>query len=161
MKRKTLFLLITALLSCTGVRAQSTPPSAQQPAKPYTSLDDDPQFKRLPPDQQELVRKMMEGVDKAIAAGQTNTGASPKAAPNPASPAPNAQPAPAGCIASPVKKPKFHIPKSVQDAVNKTTKQIAGKTGVALDPNAAAQTVNSAQKDIPCPPAPATKPANK
>jgi len=182
MKRKTLFLLISALLSCIRARAQSTtpPPSQQQPAKPYSSLEDDPQFKRLSPEQQKLVRQAMENLDKAIA-DQKNTPlspddlkprqpippvpATPKAAPNAAPnnvPAPNAQPA--GCIAPPVKKPKFHIPKSVQDAVNKTTKQLGSKTGVDLDPNAPAQTVNDAQKNIqgvPCIPAPAAKPAGK
>jgi hypothetical protein len=160
MKRKTLFLLITALLSCTGARAQSTAPQPeQQPAKPYSPLDDDPQFKRLSPEQQKLVRQMMEGVDKAIATDQKNIGATPKAAP--ATPAPITQTPPPGCIASPVKKPKFHIPKPVQDAINKGAKNIGSKTGVDLDPNAPAQTVNDAQKNIPCPPAPAAKPANK
>ena len=169
MKRKTLFLLIAALFSCTGARAQSTAPqtttpAAQQPAKPYSTLDDDPQFKRLSPEQQKLVRQMMESVDRAIAADQKNTGATPKAAPP--YPAPNTQVAQAGCIATPVKKPKFHIPKTVQDAINKGAKNIGSKTGVDLDPNAPVQTVNNAQKNIPCPPAPAPpapapKPANQ
>jgi len=98
----------------------------------------------------------MEGVDKAVAADKNTP---PKAA-LPA-PAPNAQP---GCTALPVKKPRFHIPKGIQDAINKQTKQIGGKTGVDLDPNAPAQTVNDAQKDAqgnPCPASPAPKPANK
>jgi len=108
----------------------------------------------------------MEGVDKAITADQKNTGATPKAAPT--TPSPNAQVPQAGCITSPVKKPKFHLPKTVQDAINKGAKNIGSKTGVALDPNAPAQTVNDAQKNIgnPCPPAPAqpaqtAKPGNK
>jgi hypothetical protein len=165
MKRTTALAIVSALLLPLAARAQSTPQtapqSAQQPAKPYSSLDDDPQFKRLSPEQQELVRKMMASVDKAVAAEQNKPGATPKAAPpNPAS---NAQP---GCTALPVKKPRFHIPKAVQDAINKGTKQIGSKTGVALDPNAPAQTVNDAQKDAqgkPCPasPAPAPKPANQ
>ena len=164
MKRKTLFLLITALLSCTGVRAQSAPPPAtQQPAKPY-SLDDDPQFKRLSPEQQKLVRQTMESLDKAVADDKKN-GAPPKSIPAGPAPPPNAQLQQAGCIASPVKKPKFHSPKSVQDAISKGTKQIGGKTGIDLDPNAPAQTVKDAQ-GTPCPPAPAqpvpaAKPANK
>jgi len=164
MKRKTHFLLITALLLPLAARAQSTAPTpAQQPAKP--SFEDDPQFKRLPPEQQELVRKMMENLDKAVA-DEKNAGATPKAAPvNPAS---NAKVPQSGCIAPPVKKPKFHIPKTVQDAINKGAKNIGSKTGVDLDPNAPAQTVNDAQKNIgnPCPPVPAQpvpagKPANK
>ena len=160
MKRKTLFLLISALLLPLAARAQSTPqtaPPAPQPAKPYT-LDDDPQFKRLSPEQQKLVRQMMESVDKAIAEDK-KPGATSKAAPP--APAPNAQP---GCAALPVKQPRFHIPKAFQDAINKGTKQIGGKTGVDLDPNAPAQTVNDAQKDAqgkPCPASPAPKPANK
>jgi hypothetical protein len=162
MKRKTLFLLISALLCPLAARAQSTtpPPSAQQPAKP--SLDDDPQFKRLSPEQQKLVRQAMESLDKAVA-DQKNVPLNPDEL-KPRQPIPPA-PAPAGCIASPVKKPKFHIPKSVQDAINKQAKQLGGKTGVDLDPNAPAQTVNDAQKNIgnPCPPAPAAapRPANK
>jgi hypothetical protein len=157
MKRKTLTLLITALLCPLAARAQSTPQTAQQPAKPYSSLDDDPQFKRLSPEQQELVRKMMASVDKAVAAEQNKPGATPKVAPP--NPAPNAQP---GCTALPVKKPRFRIPKAVQDAINKQTKQLGSKTGVALDPNAPAQAVNDAQgKPCPASPAPAPKPANQ
>ena len=52
MKRKTLFLLITALLLPLAAEAQSATqaaPPAQQPAKPYSTLDDDPQFRRMPP----------------------------------------------------------------------------------------------------------------
>jgi hypothetical protein len=161
MTRSTTLLLLTALLSCTGARAQSTPPPpAEQPAKPNSTLDDDPQFKRLSPEQQKLVRQMMESLDKAVA-DEKKSGATPKAAPANPAPLPNAPPAPAGCIASPVKKPKFHIPKTVQDAINKGAKNIGSKTGVALDPNTPAQTVNDAQKDIgkPCPPAKA--PASK
>jgi len=154
MKRKTLFLLITALLLPLAARAQSATqaaPPAQQPAKPYSTLDDDPQFRRMPPEQQELVRKMMENVGKALA-DEKNSGATPNTAPKPA---PNTQPALTGCIAPPVKTPKFHLPKPIQDAINKGAKNIGSKTGVALDPNAPAQTVSNAQKNIPCPPAPA------
>jgi hypothetical protein len=159
MKRKTLFLFISALLCPFAARAQSTTqtaPPAQQPAKPYSSLDDDPQFKRLSPEQQELVRKTMASVDKAVAAEQNKPSATPKPAP-----APNAQP---GCAALPVKKPRFHLPKPLQDAIDKQTKQLGSKTGVALDPNAPAQAVNDAQKDAqgkPCPASPAPKPANQ
>jgi len=168
MKTKTLLLLISALLVPVAARTQSTPqpaPTAQPPVKRYSSLDDDPQFKRLSPEQQKLVRQAMESLDKAIA-DRKNAPLSPDDLKprQPIPPAP-AQPAPAGCIASPVKKPKFHIPKSVQDAINKGAKQIGGKTGVDIDPNAPAQAVNDAQKNIanPCPPASAAapKPANK
>lgn len=158
MKNTLIYLTLFALLASTGARAQSTTqaaPPAQQPAKPYSTLDDDPQFKRLSPEQQEIVRKMMESADKAIAA-EKKTGAPPQAAPANPVPAPNAQP---GCTPLPMKKPKFHIPKSVQDAINKQTKQIGSKTGVDVDPNAPAQTVNAAQGK-PCP-APAPKPANQ
>jgi hypothetical protein len=159
MKRKTLFLLITALLLPLAARAQSATqaaPPAQQPAKPYSTLDDDPQFRRMPPEQQELVRKMMENVGKALA-DEKNSGATPNTAPKPApaTPAPNTPAPQAGCIAPPVKTPKFHLPKPLQDAINKGAKNIGSKTGVALDPNAPAQTVSNAQKNIPCPPAPA------
>lgn len=106
----------------------------------------------------------MESLDKAVADDKKN-GATPKPAPSTPAPPPNAQIPQTGCIASPVKKPKFHIPKSVQDAISKGTKQVGGKTGIDLDPNAPAQTVKDAQGN-PCPPAPAqpvpaTKPAIK
>ena len=69
--------------------------------------------------------------------------------------------APAGCDASPVKKPRFHIPKVIQDAINKQAKQVGSKTGVDVDPKAPAQAVKDAQQKLPpCPPA-AAKPANK
>ena len=93
---------------------------------------------------------MMENVGKALA-DEKNSGATPNTAPKPA---PNTQPALTGCIAPPVKTPKFHLPKPIQDAINKGAKNIGSKTGVALDPNAPAQTVSNAQKNIPCPPVP-------
>lgn len=160
MTRTLSLALVSALLCQLAARAQSTPQAApqseQQQPKPYSTLDDDPQFKRLSPEQQELVRKMMESVNKAIAADEKQTGPAPKAAPaNPALVL-NAQP---GCTALPVKKPRFHLPKAVQDAINKQTKQIGSKTGVDLDPNAPAQTVNDAQGK-PCPTS-APKPANQ
>jgi len=73
-------------------------------------------------------------------------------APAPAAPekktaAPNAQ---TGCDASAVKKPRFHIPKAMQDAINKQASAISNKTGVAVDPNAPAQVVSDAQGK-PCP----------
>ena len=164
MKSKTLFLLISALLLPLAARAQSTPqtapPSAQQLPKPYSSLDDDPQFKRLSPEQQQLVRQMMGSVDNAVAADKNAPAGPDDAKPRqaiPPVPAPNAQP---GCTTLPVKKPRFHIPKAVQEAINKQAKQIGGKTDVDLDANAPAQTVNGAQAK-PCPASPAPKPVNK
>jgi hypothetical protein len=155
MKRKTPTLLFTALLSFTGARAQSTQQPAQQQAAPYNTLDNDPAFKRLPPEQQELVRKIMANVDKAVADERT---VSPTALPAP----PKTATPPSGCVALPVKKPGFHIPKALQDAISKQAKQVSKQTGVDLDPNAPAQAVNDAQKGAPCPPAPAaSKPANK
>ena len=158
MTRTTALAIVSALMLPLAARAQSTPqpaPPAQQPAKPYSTLDDDPQFKRLTPEQQELVRKMMGSVDKGVAA-EKNTGATQKAVPPNPAPAPNTQP---GCTAMPLKKPRFHIPKAVQDAINKSAGKLGSKTGVALDPNAPAQAVNDAQKNVPCPPA--GKPANQ
>jgi len=179
---RTTALLLSALILPLAARAQSTPPvssqTTEQPAKPTSTLEDDPQFKRLSPEQQELVRKMMGGVDNAIAADRNAPANPDDLKPRPAVPSvpgpaktatannvpPANTPAPAGCTALPVKKPKFHIPKSVQDAINKGAKNIGGKTGVDLDPNAPAQTVKDAQKNIPCPPAPtipAAKPAHQ
>jgi hypothetical protein len=152
MKCKSLLLLTFALIVPLTARAQSpTPATRQQPAKRYSSLDDDPQFKRLSPEQQDLVRKAMGDLDKAVAAEQ-NTASGPAAAkPQPATPS-----TPAGCVASPVKKPRFHIPKAFQDAINKQAKQIGSKTGVDVDANAPAKAVKDAQAKLPpCPPAPA------
>ncbi len=168
MKRKTLFLLSSALLAPVAARAQSTaPPPAQQPAKPYNTLDSDPAFARLPPEEQAWLRQTMAKLNKAVADKDLNAItqiqqdiAKHQAAANPGPVPPKAPnlpntPAPAGCTALPVKTPKFHLPKPLQDAINKGAKNVGGKTGVDLDPNAPAQTVSNAQKNIPCPPAPA------
>jgi len=177
--------IVFALFFAAAARAQSTtpaPPSTQQPAKPAASLEDDPTFKRLPPDEQAWVKQILERAHKAMenqdfaaldqikqdinehqAAALASAPASPKTG-APATPqAPNAQNPQAGCTAGPVKKPGFHIPKAMQDAINKQTKQIGKQTGVDVDPNAPAQAVKDAQKNIPCPPSPvpATKPANQ
>jgi hypothetical protein len=55
------------------------------------------------------------------------------------------------------RKPRFHIPRAVQDAINKQARTLSDKTGVDIDANAPAQTVNDAQGK-PCPPAPKTTP---
>jgi len=158
MKRKSLLLLFFALLCPLAVRAQSaTPTTPPQPAKRYNSLDDDPQFKRLSPEQQDIVRKAMGNLDNAVAAERKN-------APAPAGPKAQAVTplVTAGCDASPVKKPRFHIPKSVQDAINKQAKQISGKTGVDVDAKAPDKAMKDAQaKQAPCPPAPAAPAAPK
>jgi hypothetical protein len=149
MKRKTLLLLFSALLVPFAARAQTNPP-ASPPSK--TSIEDDPQFKRLSPEQQEFVRRAMRNLDKAVAEDRKN-GANPGA--KPGLPAPPAQ---AGCIATPAKKPRFHLPKAVQDALDKQAKQIGGKSGVDMDSKAPGQVLKDAQGK-PCPPAtPATPP---
>ncbi len=146
MKRKTLFLLTFALIVPLAVRAQPATATPQQPANPVNSIEDDPQFKRLSPEKQELVRKAMQNIDNAVAAEQ-------KAAATPATPKPQAA-TQTGCDASPVKKPRFHLPKSVQDAINKQAKQVGSKTGVDVDANAPAKAVKDAQAKLPpCPPA--------
>lgn len=162
MARTLSLAIVSVLFLPLAARAQSTPqtaPPAQQPAKQSSAFEDDPQFKRLPPEQQKLVRQMMQSLDKAVAEDK-KPGAPPSKAAPPA-PSPNAQP---GCAALPVKQPRFHLPKAVQDAINKQTKQIGKQTGVDLDPNAPAQTVKDAQKNTPCPPvtpAPGQPAANK
>ena len=180
MKRKLSLALVSALLLPLAVRAQSTtpapPPTAQPNAKPSASLEDDPAFKRLPPDEQAWIRQTLDKVHTAIAQKDTAaldqvkqdiakhqaTAANPAPVPvPPKAAAPPAQAPPSGCAALPVKPPKFHIPKPLQDAINKQTKQVSKQTGVDLDPNAPAQAVKDAQKNTPCPPAPAQKPANQ
>ena len=79
MKRKSLLLLLSALIVPLTARAQSAnQPTPPQPAKRYSTLDDDPQFKRLSPEQQDMVRKAMGNLDNAVAANR-------KAAPAPGS----------------------------------------------------------------------------
>ena len=113
-------------------------------------MEDDPQFKRLSPDQQEFVRRAMQNLDKAFAEEQKN-GANPGAKQGAAVP-----PTQPGCAATPAKKPRFHLPKAVQDALDKQAKQLGGKTGVDLDSKAPGQVLKDAQGK-PCPPAaPAT-----
>ena len=155
MKRKTLFLLTFALIVPLTARAQSvTPATPSQPAKPVNSIEDDPQFKHLSPEKQELVRKAMQNIDNAVAQEQKNT-------PAPAGTKPQAA-TQTGCVASPVKKPRFHLPKSVQDAINKQAKQIGNKTGVDVDANAPAKAVKDAQAKLPpCPPPAPAAPVKK
>jgi hypothetical protein len=160
MKTKTLFLLTFALIVPLTARAQSaTPTTTPQPAKRYSSLDDDPQFKRLAPEQQDMVRKAMQNVDNAVAAERKSAPAPAGAKSQPVTPA-----AQSGCDASPVKKPRFHLPKAVQDAINKQAKQVGSKTCVGVDPNAPEKAVKDAQQKLPpCPASPAApaRPAKK
>jgi len=143
MKRNTLFLLFSALLYPLAARAQTNPAIPPPTAR---SIEDDPQFKRLSPEQQELVRKAMQNLDKAVADDRKN-GANPGVKPGLA-----VAPAQTGCTATPAKKPRFHLPKAVQDAIDKQSKQIGGKTGVDLDSKAPGQVLKDAQGK-PCPPA--------
>lgn len=153
MKRTPSLAIFSALFLAAAARAQSSTPPAPQPAIPYNALDNDPAFKRLPPEQQEMVRKIMENTKAAIDAERSKPIPSSKTtapAIPPMKPAPPAQST--GCAVAPVKTPKFHIPKALQDAVNKQVKQVGKQTGVDLDPNAPSQAVKDAQKNIPCPP---------
>src|ERR1700683_1669137 len=84
----------------------------------------------------------------AVSAQQSTPSNSP--APQVQQPSPALPPkAPAGCIAGPVKKPRIHIPKKIQDAINKNVDKVASKTGVEVDKNAPAQAVKDAQNK-PC-----------
>ncbi len=146
-----LVLLFSALLYPLAARAQtnsSTPPPSAG------SIEDDPQFKQLSPDQQALVRKAMQNIDKVIADERST------AVPNGVPPKATFLPAQTGCPATPVKKPRFHLPKAVQDAINKQAKQIGSKTGVDLDSKAPEQVLKDAQGK-PCPSAAPAKPAAK
>jgi hypothetical protein len=147
MKRKMLVLLFSALLVPFAARAQTNP--ATLPPK-ASSIEDDPQFKRLSPEQQELVRKTMQNLDKAVADDRKN-GANSGLKPGLAVPF-----AQTGCTATPAKKPRFH-PKAVQDAIDKQAKQIGGKSGVDLDSKAPGQVLKGAQGK-PCPSAPPATP---
>jgi len=111
MKRKMLVLLFSALLVPFAARAQTNPATLPPRA---SSIEDDPQFKRLSPEQQELVRKTMQNLDKAVADDRKN-GANSGLKPGLAVPF-----AQTGCTATPAKKPRFHRPKAVQDAIRQT-----------------------------------------
>jgi hypothetical protein len=180
MTRTLSLAIVSALLLPLAVRAQSTPPAASnQAAQPSAKpgFENDPAFKNLPPDEQAWIRSIRERLGKAIAdqdaaaIEQIQREAAEHRAKmaSPVSPVPTAkpaQPSQTGCAASPVKKPGFHIPKPLQDAINKQTKQVGKQTGVDLDPNAASQAVKDAQKDAPCLPAASApgqtaKPTNK
>lgn len=73
MKPKTFFLL-GALLAPPAIRAQTPSPTTQQnPSAPATAqparpanLDDDPEFKKLSPEQKAWVRQMTERLNKAV-----------------------------------------------------------------------------------------------
>jgi hypothetical protein len=101
----------------------------------------------------------MGNLDNAAAQERKNAPATAGAKPQPATP-----PVQSGCEATPARKPRFHIPKAFQDAINKQAKQVSGKTGVDVDPNAPAKAVKDAQQKLPpCPPTPAapTTPVKK
>ncbi len=176
MKRTLSLALVSALFLPLAARAQSTTPApptaAQQQAKPHDPFEDDPAFKSLPPDEQAWMRNIRERLGKAIAdqdaaalvqiqqdiakhrAAKAALASAPQKTGAPAAtPSPGAPTAQSGCAASPVKKPGFHIPKVMQDAINKQAKQVGKQTGIDLDPNAPSQAVKDAQKNIPCPPA--------
>jgi hypothetical protein len=159
MKRKTLLFLFSALLVATAARAQNN-----QTTPPVRSgIEDDPQFKRLDPDSQKLVKQIMDNVENAaaaekasIAAGQTASAAQTATA-KAGTATPKAQ---GGCPATPAKKPRFRIPKALQDAVN--SGKLGDLTGINVDPNAKKDTPKDATGKL-CPPAPqaAPKPAAK
>src|SRR5579871_4229800 len=68
MKRKTLLLLISALLLPLAARAQTaTSQPVEQAHKMTTGLDEDPGFKRLSPEEQAWTKSIFERLDKAIA----------------------------------------------------------------------------------------------
>jgi hypothetical protein len=165
MKRTTTLAIVSALFFAAVGRAQSptpSPSSATQPAV-ASGIENDPAFKRLPPDEQAWVKQILERTHKAIenqdaealdsikqdiAKHQAAALASQKTG----APA-NAQNSQTGCTSGPVKKPGFHIPKALQNAIDKQAKQVSKQTGVDIDTNAPSQAVKDARKNIPCPPA--------
>jgi hypothetical protein len=150
MKRKTLLLLFTVLLAPIAARAQTaTPP----PIK--SGIEDDPQFKRLDPNSQKLVKQIVDNVENAAAAeraGQQPTTTVSPTAPKTEAKASTAVKAPGGCPADAPKKSRFHVPKAFQNAINRG--KLGDLTGINTDPNAK----KDAPKDSagkPCPPSPA------
>jgi hypothetical protein len=150
----TLFLCAASLLSPAAKGQQTSQPQQAQPAKP-TSLDDDPMFQKLSPEQQAWARQMNDKLNKAVADRKTAIGqladeaekqaresANPNAAPHYVytavasnnAPAPNAQPAkpaaPSPCAVTP-KKPGFfdrlkqHAKQTLQKQADKADAQIS------------------------------------
>jgi len=120
-----------------------------------SGIEDDPQFKRLDSDSQKLVKQIMDNVENAAAAERAAQQTTPPAAPT--SPKKDAKPdaavkAQAGCPADAPKKSRFHLPKALQDAVNKG--KLGDLPGMNIDPNAKKDTPKDANGK-PCPPSPA------
>lgn len=235
MKRKTLLLLISALLLSLAARAQTpTPPTTQQPANLTTRLEEDPRFKRLSPEEQAWTRSIVERLDKAIAnkdlaaieqikreavehqqalRNKAVTATTPAPLPavprklednpefkklspdqqeqtrnlynairdaenNPAATIPPKPAAPPivpipktppqnGCVAAPPKKPgfmdklKLHAQRTLAIQAAKADARVAKQSGGNLDAGAQDATttaMNQANQPKPCPPAPATAP---
>jgi hypothetical protein len=158
MKHKT-FLLSFALLASMALKAQTpqTNPksSAEMPAV-VTGDYDDPAFKALPLEEQQFIRYAVSTMTKAFtdhdarAMGRLGLEITDVISAPPTYAF--QKPATAGCDATPVKKPKIHLPRVLQDAINKNADKLNNKTGVQVDPNAPAQTIDKAQ-NTPCPPA--------
>jgi hypothetical protein len=188
--KRTIAVFLGAVLLASALHGQTSStstPAGQSPVPPAPSaqpatpanLDD------LSPEQQAWLREIGVRLKKAIAEKDTaaldqiakeaedhlkQIGATDpplkytyqQPAPTVNAQAPKAQPQQSGCVSEPVKKPRFHLPKKIQDAINKQTRQIGDKTGIDLDPNAPAQTIKDAQNK-PCAPNPTPnpKPANQ
>jgi hypothetical protein len=157
MKRKTLLLLFTVLLAPLAARAQT---NATTPTG--GAIENDPQFKRLSAEQQQLVRQIMDQVESAANAERAAQTAQPSAQAQPKTVKPNTAAPKAqagGCPADPPKKSRFHVPKALQDAIN--SGKLGDLTGVNLDPSLKKDTPKDATGK-PCPPAPVpAKPASK
>jgi hypothetical protein len=168
----TLFLS-AALLPSPAVKGQQTtqpqPQAAGQHASPAEeSFEDAPGFKRLSPEQQDQVRKMMANLHKAMEETrrqleqeqhQPATRQTPQYNQTPAPPA-----AGAGCNATAPKKPGWlekhvHIkpPASVRSQINKTRAGIERKTGISPDVLSPDEIAKQKAAN-PCPPVTPTAP---
>jgi hypothetical protein len=174
----TLFLC-AGLLPSPAARGQQT--SQPQQAQPTTtpSLDDDPVFQKLSPEQQAWARRMNDKLNKAVADRRTaisqladeaekqaRESASPNAAPHyvytaTASnnvPAPNAQPAkpaaPSPCAVTP-KKPSFfdklkqHAKQTLQKQADKADAQISKASKGNVDGGVKDATTNAVNQANP------------
>lgn len=139
-----------------GNKAVTATTPAPLPAVPR-KLEDNPEFKKLSPDQQEQVRNLYNAVRDA-----ENNASTPKPAAPAIVPIPKTPPQ-AGCIAAPPKKPgvldklKQHAQRTLAIQAAKADARVAKQSGGNLDAGAQDATttaMNQANQPKPCPPPP-------
>jgi hypothetical protein len=144
-----------------GNKAVTATTPAPLPAVPR-KLEDNPEFKKLSPDEQEQVRNLY----NAFRDAENNPSAT--IPPKPTAPAivpiPKTPPPQTGCVAAPPKKPgvldklKQHAQRTLAIQAAKADARIAKQSGGNVDAGAQDATTTAMNQPKPCPPAPATVP---